>query len=338
MSVRDIFPVVAPSGTVVVMLVEEEELTTAVTPLKVMILLAGVVLKFDPVIMTVAVSAPLAGFRLVIVGVGNTLKLTPLIKVTPLTITEMGPVVAPAGTVVAILLVVELVTTPATPLNNTILFAGVVLKLVPLIVTGVPTAPLVGLKPVKVGDGNTVKFVALVSVTPLTVNVILPVVAPAGTVATMLVVVDDVTTAATPLNSTSLLPGVVLKFVPVIVIEAPTAPLEGLNPVMVGVAKTVKFETLNIVTPLTVTEILPEVAPAGTVVVILLFVDEVTVAVVPLNFTTLSVAFALKLVPLITTTAPTAPLVGDKLVIVGVGNTVNSLALVPVTPFTVTVI
>jgi hypothetical protein len=40
------------------------------------------------------------------------------------------------------------------------------------------------------------------------------------------------------------------------------------------------------VTPLTVIDIFPEVAPGGTVVVILLAVDAVTTAVVLLNFTT----------------------------------------------------
>ena len=39
------------------------------------------------------------------------------------------------------------------------------------------------------------------------------------------------------------------------------------------------------VTPLTVTDMLPEVAPAGTVVVMLLVVEAVTVAVTLLNFT-----------------------------------------------------
>ena len=57
-------------------------------------------------------------------------------------------------------------------------------------VTVAPTAPLEGPKLVIVGEGKTVKFVALVMVTPLIVNVILPVVAPAGTVAVMLVAVD----------------------------------------------------------------------------------------------------------------------------------------------------
>ncbi len=337
-NVSEIFPVVAPSGTTVVMLVEVAALTMAVTPLKATILLAGVALKFEPLIITVAASAPPDGLRVVMVGVGSTLKFVALVNVTPLTVIDIGPVLAPAGTVVAMLFVVDAVTTLATPLNATILFAGVVLKFVPLMVKGVPTAPLVGVKPVKVGEGNTVKLVALLIVTPLTNIETLPVVAPGGTVAVMLVGVDAVTIAITPLKSTSLSDGIVLKLFPVMIIEAPTAALTGLKPDIDGVGKTLKFEALSIVTPLTVTEIFPDVAPAGTVVVILLAVDEVTVAVVLLNFTTLLAGVVLKLLPLITTMAPTAPLVGVKLVMVGEGRIVKFAELVPGTPFTVTLI
>ncbi len=78
------------------------------------------------------------------------------------------------------------------------------LKFEPERVTVAPTAPLDGVKLVKVGVGNTVKSVALVPVMPPTVTVILPVVAPFGTVVVMLVVVAVVTTAVTPLNFTTL--------------------------------------------------------------------------------------------------------------------------------------
>jgi hypothetical protein len=56
-----------------------------------------------------------------------------------------------------------------------------------------------------------------------------------------------------------------------------------------------------------VTVITPDVAPAGTVTTKLVEVAELTVAVVPLNFT---VSFALavsKLRPVIVTVAPTGP-------------------------------
>ncbi len=52
--------------------------------------------------------------------------------------------------------------------------------------------------------------------------------------------------------------------VPVIVIDAPTAPLVGLNPVIVGTANTVNVPALVTVTPLDVTDIVPVVALAVT--------------------------------------------------------------------------
>ena len=60
------------------------------------------------------------------------------------TLIETGPVVAPVGTVVVMLVGVLAVTTAVTPLNFTVLLRGVVLKFVPAMVTVVPTDPLVG--------------------------------------------------------------------------------------------------------------------------------------------------------------------------------------------------
>ena len=67
-----------------------------------------------------------------------------------------------------------------TPLNLT---AVAPVKFVPLIVTLVPTGPLVGVKPAIVGAGITVKLFVLVAVPPGVVTLSGPVVAPAGTVA-----------------------------------------------------------------------------------------------------------------------------------------------------------
>ena len=58
--------------------------------------------------------------------------------------TEIVPVTAPDGTVVSMLVVVLAVTTATVPLNITILLASTGSKLVPVIVTGVPIAPEVG--------------------------------------------------------------------------------------------------------------------------------------------------------------------------------------------------
>ena len=61
--------------------------------------------------------------------------------------------------------------------------AVAVLKLAPVMVTLVPTRPLVGVKEVMLGATMTVKSVALVPVPAGLVTLIFPVVAPAGTVA-----------------------------------------------------------------------------------------------------------------------------------------------------------
>ena len=68
----------------------------------------------------------------------------------------------------------------ALPLNVT---AVAPVKLLPLIVTLAPTAPLAGVTFAIVGAGITVKLVALVAVPPGVVTLTGPVVAPVGTVA-----------------------------------------------------------------------------------------------------------------------------------------------------------
>ncbi len=196
------------------------------------------------------------------------------------TVISICPELAPTGTLVAILVVVEEDTVAGLPLNDTV---GVVKKFVPEMVTGVPIAPLSGSNSTNVGVSSTVKFVLLDMVTPLTIIEIGPVNAFTGTVVFMLVVVDEFMVAGIPLNATE---GVVLKFVPEIITIAPSEPLEGLKPVIVGVDKTTKLLELNTVTPLTFTEIFPDVAPAGTEVVMLFAFEAVTTAVVLLNFTT----------------------------------------------------
>jgi hypothetical protein len=90
------------------------------------------------------------------------------------------------------------------------------------------------------GDPNTIKLDVLITVTPLTVTAIGPVVAPAGTRVVSVLAEDAVTFAGTPLKVTTLLAGVALKFVPEITTVAPGAPLDKLNPVMVGEGAMVK--------------------------------------------------------------------------------------------------
>ncbi|HLO25550.1 MAG TPA: hypothetical protein VK187_05510, partial [Geobacteraceae bacterium] len=155
-----------------------------------------------------------------------TVKLDGEVPVRPPTATVIVPVVAPVGTVVTIWVAVELVTTAVVPLNMTTLLAGVVLKLVPVMVTVVPTGPWEGVKLAIVGAAAavTVKLIGEVPVRIPTVTVIVPVVAPVGTIVTIWVEVELVTIAFCPLNLTMLSAAVVLNLVPVMVTTVPIGP------------------------------------------------------------------------------------------------------------------
>src|SRR5437667_6955909 len=97
----------------------------------------------------------------VTVKVTVTVKLFVLVAVPPGVVTRSGPVVAPVGTVAWIVVAEVTVKLALTPLNVTVVAP---VKFVPLIVTLVPTGPLVGAKLVIVGAGTTVKLLALVAV------------------------------------------------------------------------------------------------------------------------------------------------------------------------------
>src|SRR5436309_1058273 len=75
--------------------------------------------------------------------------------------TVMLPVVAFCGTLVERLVLVAPVTVAAVPLNCSVLFAGVVENAVPVMVTGVPHAPVPGETFVIVGVSAMVKFASL---------------------------------------------------------------------------------------------------------------------------------------------------------------------------------
>lgn len=160
-----------------------------------------------------------------------TVKGFPLLA-TPLAFTTTFPVVAPTGTVVMILVGVHDPVEAVVPLNFTV---PVDPKFVPVIVTEAPSAPDVRERLVMFGAGTTVKMMPLLPMLE-TVTITFPVVAPEGTVVTMLVVVHVVTVAAVPLNFTVLVPCGDPKFVPVIVTDAPTAPEVADKLVIVGAA------------------------------------------------------------------------------------------------------
>ena len=103
-------------------------------------------------------------------------------------------------------------------------------KLLPVMVTAVLAAPLLGVNEVMIGAGMKVKVPLLVAVPPGVVTVIAPV-APLPTVALMVVEVTVNEAAAVPPNFTAVAP---VKLLPVMVTTAPTGPLPGVNEVMVG--------------------------------------------------------------------------------------------------------
>jgi hypothetical protein len=124
--------------------------------------------------------------------------------------------------------------------------------------------------------------------------------------------------AVVPLNVTVLVPWLAPKFVPAMVTEVPMPPEVGLRLVIVGAATvTVKLTPLLAIPP-TVTTTFPVVAPLGTGTTILVALQLVGAAVVPLNVTALEPCVAPKFDPVIVTELPVVPVVGLRLVILGV--------------------
>jgi len=233
-TVTTTLPVVAPAGTVAVMLAAPQLVGVAVIPLNFTVLVPCVAPKFAPAIVTDVPGNPDVGFKLVMLGAGTvTVKLTPLLA-SPPTVTTTFPDVAPAGTAAVMFVVLQLAGAAAIPLNVTVLVPCVVPKFVPVIVTDVPTNPDVGFKLAMLGAGTvTVKLTPLLA-TPPTVTTTLPLVAPAGTGAVMLVALQLVGVPAIPLNVTVLVPCVAPKFAPTTVTDVPTNPDVGFKLVMLG--------------------------------------------------------------------------------------------------------
>jgi len=217
------------------------------------------------------------------------------------------------------LVALQLVGVAVVPLNVTVLVPCVAPKFAPVIVTEVPTTPDVGFRLVMLGAGAvTVKLTPLLA-TPPTVTTTLPVVAPVGTGTTMLVALQLVGVPVVPLNFTVLVPCVAPKFAPAIVTDVPTSPDVGFRLVMLGAGAVIAKFTPLLATPPTVTTTLPVVAPAGTGTTMLVALQLVGAAAVPLNFTVLAPCVAPKYVPVIVTDVPATPDVGFRLVMLGAG-------------------
>jgi len=150
------------------------------------------------------------------------------------------------------------------------------------------------------------------------VTLILPVVAPVGTVAVICVAEFTVKVVAlTLLKLTAVAP---VKPVPVMVTTVPTGPEVGVNEVIVMQEEaTVKSVALVPVATPVVTVIFPVVAATGTTALIWVgLAPEVMVAVVPLNLTVPGLVDESKrFVPVIVTDVPTCPQVGVNEVMVG---------------------
>jgi hypothetical protein len=240
-------------------------------------------------------------------------------------VTVIEPLRAPGGTVAVSEALETTVKVAVVPPNVTLV---VPVKLAPLIVTFVPTGPLVGVNDEIVGAGGgavvTVNAVALVAVPPGVVTTIGPVVAPLGTVAWSAVSETIVNDALFPPKVTLVVP---VKPAPPIVTFSPTAPLVGANEVIVGAGGvTLKAVALVAVPPGAVTEIVPVAAPLGTAAVTEVSEPTVNDALVPLNLT---LVVPVRFVPVIVTVVPTGPLAGLNELIVGAGGGVVEPGVTP---------
>jgi hypothetical protein len=141
----------------------------------------------------------------------------------------IGPVVAPLGTDVLIVVSPLTVNAAVVPLKLT---AVVPVNPVPVMVTAVPTDPLEGLTVLMAGFGAGLTVnVAEDAGPPGVVMLIGPVVAPLGTDVLIVVSPLTVNAAVVPLKLTAVVP---VNPVPVMVTAVPTEPLDGLTLLMAG--------------------------------------------------------------------------------------------------------
>jgi len=155
-TVTTTFPVSAPLGTGAPMLVALQLVGIPAIPLNVTVLLPWLLPKFVPPMVTGVPRVPVVGVTVPMLGVGMTVKLTPLLA-TPATATITFPVVAPVGTGITIVVAFHVVAAPApVPLNATVLVPCVAPKFAPVIVIGTPTAPEVWLRLVMLGPNPPV--------------------------------------------------------------------------------------------------------------------------------------------------------------------------------------
>jgi hypothetical protein len=228
----EIAPVDAPIGTGTTIFVSFQLVGIAGVPLKLTVLVPWAAPKFAPVIVTIAPTTPEVGEIELIDGGARTVKFTPVLA-KPLTVTTTLPVVAPVGTDTTICPSLQLAGVADVPLKLTVLVPWVVPKLVPVIVTAVPTGPALGEIVLTDGGARTVKLTPLPAA-PFAVTTTFPVVAPLGTGITICVSLQLVGAATKPLNATVLAFRAAPNPVPVIETDVPIAPALGVMPDISG--------------------------------------------------------------------------------------------------------
>ena len=189
-------------------------------------------------------------------------------------------------------------------------------KPIPLIVSVLPAAPLVGEKELMAGLAVTVKLVELLPVPCDVVTLIGPVVVPLSTLA--VICVSEFTVywdppAVLPLNATVVAP---VKWLPVIVTIVNCGPLVGLKELIVGgPVVTIENELpLQPVPKPVVAQIPPVVAPCGTLVLICVSETTLKLAGTSLNAVPWKATrvVPVKPAPVSATEVPTGPLVGEN--------------------------
>ena len=167
-AVTTTLPVTAPVGTATTILVGLQLLTVAVTVPNLTLPLPCAGPKFAPVMVTIEPIAPVLGARLVILGAGVTVNVTPLLTCPP-TVTATGPVVAPVGTGAVMEVSLHAVGVDAIPLKAIVLLPWVARKPDPAMTTEVLIAPVLGVRLATVGAAEPSGMTMFESKLPLSV-------------------------------------------------------------------------------------------------------------------------------------------------------------------------
>jgi hypothetical protein len=305
-------------------------IVVAATPLNLTTLLPCNDPKFAPLMTTGVPGPPVLGDRPLMEGAPTTVKVTPGLENPPCE-TTTGPLVALPGTAARMTESPQLTTVAGTPLKVIVPVPCGDPKCEPLTVTCVFVGPVAGDKEPITGVGMNVNGEPLLAKPP-TVTTTLPVDAPLGTGTTILLTPQLVGVPAVPLKVTVLVPCGDPKVFPLIVTAVPNIPEVGERFVMLG--GTVKLTPLLATPPAATTKTLPVVAATGTATVILEAPQFVGLAAIPLKVTV--PWLDPKFVPEIVTVAPTAPVVGKRVLMLGAGVTVKGTPALAIPPAAVT--